>query len=406
MNFIESIKIALKALWINKMRSLLTMLGIIIGISSVITVVALGNGTKGAVNSEFDNYGASSIYIFNRYSEEIYQEDLITNRDYEVLGRIFEKQIEAKSAIINYSGVTNKINDVKKDINLDVNGVGNEYDKVINFELISGRFLSKQDIVSRKNVAVIEKELAIEKFGKEDVLGEKLSIKRNDEVKTFIIVGIYEPPKSLLPAMGERAKVVYIPTTTAGRVLNLSDQIYFMQFSLKKDVDAENVIMQMINVLERKHKNIDQNKFQGESAEGQLEIINKVMKILTSVVGAIAAISLIVGGIGIMNIMLVSVTERTREIGIRKAIGATRKDILIQFLIEAIVISGIGGVIGTAIGIILSKIVSHFIKIPATTGILVIIIATLFSTMVGIAAGMYPANKAAKLDPIDALRYE
>jgi len=140
------------------------------------------------------------------------------------------------------------------------------------------------------------------------VLGKKISVRRNDGVETFIIVGIFEPPKSLLPAMGERAKVMYIPTTTAGRVLNLSDQIYYMQFSLKNDVDAENVITQMINVLERKHKNIDQNKFQkhknidqnkfqGESAEGQLEIINKVMKILTSVVGAIAAISLIVGGI-------------------------------------------------------------------------------------------------------------
>ncbi|MEA1975500.1 MAG: ABC transporter permease [Bacillota bacterium] len=406
MNFIESIKIALKALWINKMRSILTMLGIIIGISSVITVVALGNGMKGAVNSEFDNYGASSIYIFNSFSEELYNEELVTLDDYDELGRVFEKNINAKSAMINYSGTTYKIADVKETLKLDVQGVSEEYNEIMKFTLIKGRFLTEQDINSRKNVVVIGKKLALEQFGKEDVLGEKFNVSRNNGSDTFIIVGLFEPAKSLLPTMGEETQIVYIPMTTAARILDLSNQIYYMNFTLNNDADANEIIEQMISVLERRHKNEGQEKFAGQSAEGQLEIVNGIVKIVTSVVGAIAAISLLVGGIGIMNIMLVSVTERTREIGIRKAIGATRKDILIQFLIESIVISGIGGIIGTILGIMLSKIVSHFMKIPATTGVLIIIIATLFSTIVGIIAGLYPANKAAKLDPIDALRYE
>jgi len=179
-----------------------------------------------------------------------------------------------------------------------------------------------------------------------------------------------------------------------------------MDFNLVPDVNGQKVIDEIVKVLSRKHNNVGEEKYIGFSAEGQLEIINNVMQMLTLVVGAIASISLIVGGIGIMNIMLVSVTERTREIGIRKAIGATRQDILIQFLIEAVIISGIGGIIGTSLGILLSKVASNLIDIPAQTSLIVIIAATLFSTLVGIIAGLYPANKAAKLDPIDALRYE
>jgi putative ABC transport system permease protein len=206
--------------------------------------------------------------------------------------------------------------------------------------------------------------------------------------------------------MGAVQRKAYIPYSTGAKILNANQFIPGMDFNLVPDVNGQKVIDEIVKVLSRKHSNVGKEKYIGFSAEGQLEIINNVMQMLTLVVGAIASISLFVGGIGIMNIMLVSVTERTREIGIRKAIGATRQDILIQFLIEAVIISGIGGIIGTSLGILLSKVASNIIDIPAQTSLLVIIAATLFSTLVGIIAGLYPANKAAKLDPIDALRYE
>jgi putative ABC transport system permease protein len=162
----------------------------------------------------------------------------------------------------------------------------------------------------------------------------------------------------------------------------------------------------MISLIERRHGNEGEDKYIIQTAEGELQSINKITGIITVVIGAIAAISLLVGGIGVMNIMFVSVTERTREIGIRKAIGARRKDILLQFLVESVIVSGIGGIIGTVLGLGLAVIVSSFIKIPPSVSMGTIAIAWLFSAGVGIFFGIYPANKASKLDPIDALRYE
>lgn len=406
MNFIESIKIALKSLRVNKMRTFLTMLGIIIGISSVITVVALGNGSKGAINSEFDNYGSNSIYLWADYQEAQYRSDYLMIDDYELLNRTFEDIIVAKTPHNHFSGSTFKNSDAKEKIDISVTAISEEYDNIVKFTIERGRFLTEADVISQRNVAVIEKDLAMERFGREDVLGEKLVVNRKGVSATFVIVGVYEPPKSLLPEMGNSTKTIYIPHSTARKILNIGSRVNYIEYSLKRDVDEKETIQQMTKVIARKKNNVGKNIYQGQSAEGQLDIINNVMKVLTTVVGAIAAISLLVGAIGIMNIMLVSVTERTREIGIRKAIGATRRDILIQFLIEAIIISGIGGLIGTGLGISFAKIASILTKIPAKTDVQTILIATLFSSFVGIVAGLYPANKAAKLDPIDSLRYE
>jgi putative ABC transport system permease protein len=280
----------------------------------------------------------------------------------------------------------------KEPIGVAIEAVSDEYNAIESFEMLRGRFINTTDINTRRNIIVIEESLAFDRFQRNDVLGEKIIVDVNGVGNAFIIVGIFEPPKSLIPAMGAVQRKAYIPYSTGA--------------NLVPDVNGQKVIDEIVKVLSRKHSNVGKEKYIGFSAEGQLEIINNVMQMLTLVVGAIASISLFVGGIGIMNIMLVSVTERTREIGIRKAIGATRQDILIQFLIEAVIISGIGGIIGTSLGILLSKVASNIIDIPAQTSLLVIIAATLFSTLVGIIAGLYPANKAAKLDPIDALRYE
>lgn len=406
MNFIESIKIALKALWVNKMRSILTMLGIIIGISSVIVVVALGDGTKGAVSNEFNNIGANRIFVMTNYEEDIYDGDRLTMEDYYLLNQVFKERISAKSIDYNFRGQAINMSDRKEQIDISFEAVSDEYNAIESFEIIKGRYINMNDINTRRNIAIIERKLALDYFQREDVVGEKIIINVNGVGQSFVVVGVFEPPKSLLPAMGSTSRKVYIPFTTGAKILNADKYIPGIDYNLKEGVDAQATIEEIKKVLSRKHGNVGQNKYIGFSAEGQLEIINNVMRMLTLVVGAIASISLLVGGIGIMNIMLVSVTERTREIGIRKAIGASRRDILIQFLIEAVIISGIGGIIGTLLGIVLSKVAANVISIPAKTSIFVIIAATLFSTMVGIVAGLYPANKAAKLDPIDALRYE
>jgi putative ABC transport system permease protein len=407
LNFRESISIAIKAIWINKMRSLLTMLGIIIGIASVIAVVALGNGTESAINGEFESFGVNRVYLFHNYQEEITTKDQMTKEDYNSIRRAMYDKIEHGSITFNKNGtMVNKL--TKKEVDLTLNGVNEEYDSLGKIEVIEGRFLSDSDLQSKRQVAVIDDELAMEIFGKKDVVGSKIVTKMNSQNMTFIVVGVYEKPKSMFSGMGgmEEPKNIYVPLSVIEQTLGLGNYVYTIEISLKSTENIESDMEQITSLLERKHGNVGEEKYRILSAEGQMEVVNGIMGMLTLVIGAIAAISLLVGGIGVMNIMLVSVTERTREIGIRKALGAKHKDIMMQFLVESIIVSGVGGIIGTLLGMGLAQIISAYIQIPPSTGVGTIAIAWIFSAGVGIFFGLYPANKAAKLDPIEALRYE
>jgi putative ABC transport system permease protein len=407
LNFRESISIAIKAIWINKMRSLLTMLGIIIGIASVIAVVALGNGTESAINGEFESFGVNRVYLFHNYQEEITTKDQMTKEDYNSIRRAMYDKIEHGSITFNKNGtMVNKL--TKKEVDLTLNGVNEEYDSLGKIEVIEGRFLSDSDLQSKRQVAVIDDELAMEIFGKKDVVGSKIVTKMNSQNMTFIVVGVYEKPKSMFSGMGgmEEPKNIYVPLSVIEQTLGLGNYVYTIEISLKSTENIESDMEQITSLLERKHGNAGEEKYRILSAEGQMEVVNGIMGMLTLVIGAIAAISLLVGGIGVMNIMLVSVTERTREIGIRKALGAKHKDIMMQFLVESIIVSGVGGIIGTLFGMGLAQIISAYIQIPPSTGVGTIAIAWIFSAGVGIFFGLYPANKAAKLDPIEALRYE
>ena len=405
MNFVESIKVAINAIWVNKMRSLLTMLGIIIGVSSVIAVVALGQGSQAMIGKEFEQLGVNRVFIATNWREDPTPKDYLNHGDIDAIKRAFEKEINAVSPQFQDSG---KIALKKEIMNVSLIGANEEYNKIEKINLIQGRYLIDSDMKAKREVAVIDEAAAMRIFGRTNVLGEKMMIQLRSRNISPVIVGIYETPKGIfsnMPGM-ESPAIMYMPYSAIEKIMGLGDRVYGIELNISEDADVQSTVDKIISFLERRHDNGGQNKYRGYTAESQLEIANKVTGVLTAVVGAIAAISLLVGGIGVMNIMLVSVTERTREIGIRKAIGATRRDILQQFLVEAVIISGIGGIMGTILGIIFSLVVASLIKIPPSISIGTILIAWLFSAGVGIFFGIYPANKAAKLDPIDALRYE
>ncbi len=405
MNFIESFMVAVGAIWVNKMRSLLTMLGIIIGVSSVIAVVALGQGSQAMISNEFEQLGVKRVYITTNWRENPTAKDYFNKDDLDGLRRAFGDEINALSSQLQESG---KLTLKKERMGVYLYGVNEEFNRIDKIELLQGRYLIDSDMKAKREVVVIDEDTAIKVFGRTNVLGERIMIQLRYRNIAPVVVGIYETPKgafSNMPGM-ESPSNLYIPVSTMEKILGIGDRVYGIEINVKEDVNVQDTVDKIISFLERRHNNSGENKYIGYTAESQLEIANRVTGVLTAVVGAIAAISLLVGGIGVMNIMLVSVTERTREIGIRKAIGARHGDILMQFLVEAVIISGIGGIIGTVLGVLFSLVVSAFIKVPPTVSIGTILMAWLFSAGVGIFFGIYPANKAAKLDPIDALRYE
>lgn len=404
MNILESIQVSISAIFANKMRSLLTMLGIIIGISSVITVVALGEGSQNIIDEEFEQFGTGSAYFTVNWNEDYTIKDLFTHDDIDVLKETFSDDLEAILPSVSENG---KVKAKNKKINIMLTGGDANYIKIDKVNIIKGRYLMDGDVKGKRPVAIIDKEMALDLFGRTNVLGESIHVEFGESDASLVVIGIYEKPKSTLQNMtGKSASNVFLPVTTLEKLMNMGDSIWGIDISLSKEADIDSVKDKFISLIERRHNNEGQNKYRFQTAEGELESINKITGIITLVIGAIAAISLLVGGIGVMNIMFVSVTERTREIGIRKAIGAKRKDILLQFLIEAVIVSGIGGIIGTIIGVSLAFIISKFIKIPPSVSLKTIAIAWTFSAGVGVFFGIYPANKASKLDPIDALRYE
>ncbi|NLL81420.1 MAG: FtsX-like permease family protein [Tissierellia bacterium] len=404
MNILESILVALAAIFSNKLRSLLTMLGIIIGISSVITVVTLGESSQKAIDMEFEQFGAGRAYFSMNWREDYSTKDLLTPDDIDALKRSFAEEIEAIVPYVHERGKAKSKNDW---LDVSLTGGDENYIKIEKVDMVSGRYLTVEDVKGKRAVSIIDKEMALEIFGRTNVVGDSLDIEIWGSQVSFIIIGVYEKPKSTLQAMGgQTLGNIFVPYTSLEKITGSGDYYWDFELTLAKGIDTDNVTQKMIRLIERRHGNEGQNKYLMQTAEGELEVINNVTGIITLVIGAIAAISLLVGGIGVMNIMFVSVTERTREIGIRKAIGAKRRDILMQFLVESVIVSGIGGIIGTIIGVGLAFIVSSLIKIPTGVSIGTIAIAWVFSAGVGIFFGIYPANRASKLDPIDALRYE
>jgi putative ABC transport system permease protein len=382
---------ALKSIGSNKIRSSLTMLGIIIGVSAVIILVSLVEGTTKDITERLESMGTNmiTVNVFGRGSHRT-----ITPEEIIEFGHDNDDIIEGVAPMVN-GNVTVKVGN--KNISTNIEGTNSTYKTVRNTDVQAGRFFNELDVKRRLKVVLIGTYVKNELFPADNPLGQ--TIKINGDV--FTIIGILEE-KGDSSEYSEDSKVI-IPYTTATRLLGDANiRTFYLQGKRPETVNSA------IEKLEKfLHKVFgDEQAYNVFNQAEMLESVNEVTATMTVMMGGIAAISLLVGGIGIMNIMLVSVTERTREIGIRKAIGAKRMGILIQFLIESIVVSCLGGIIGILIGLTASHLIGRGMNIPTSPSMLVIMISFSFAVFVGVFFGLYPANKASKLNPIEALRFE
>lgn len=379
---------ALSSVWSNKMRSFLTMLGIIIGISSVIVLVGIGEGTKKQISDQIEKLGTNLITV-----------SITGNKTAAITDNELE-ELKTKPGIKNIAPtLTSNVN--IKAINQSTTSLEATvpmYAEIRKIEVETGRFIVDRDVENRLKVAVIGVETAQNIFGRTDVVGENMYINGIE----FSIVGVLKSQGS--SSAGSSDDRIIMPLSTAQRLLkNTNVKTFYIEAESKEKVsDAMGYIQLFLN---KKYKN-DTKSFRVFDQTSLLETASNTTEKMTSMLAGIAAISLVVGGIGIMNIMLVSVIERTREIGIRKAIGARRSVILIQFLIEASSISSIGGILGVLLGYFGSYIAQTMFNTTLVISSSVVIGSFIFSVLVGIVFGIYPANKASKLNPIDALRFE
>jgi putative ABC transport system permease protein len=411
-NIWESIKTALRALRSNKLRTVLTMLGIIIGVAAVIAMVAIGQGAAIQVRNQFAAMGTNLLSI-NRGNASRFmggpaattkQIAQLTPADADAIAEHYPDTISEVAELARGS-VTTKIGD--KNWQTSCQGVSPEYESVAKRPVDEGRFITAQDNTGRARVALIGRSTLYYLTGSRDTaaIGQTMLIAH----AVFTIVGILTDKGS--GAFGQdQDDVVIIPVTTAmRRVFNVTS-LNEIDVSCRTEDDMDLATEEITTLLRERHRLHppfpDNDDFSVRSQEQILQAQQATSSTMTSLLGGIALVSLLVGGIGIMNIMMVSVTERTREIGIRKAVGATRHDILLQFLIEALVISLLGGVVGIALGVGIGRLAAEVLHYAAVVQMSVVLLAVAVSGGVGIFFGIYPARQAAKLNPIDALRFE
>jgi putative ABC transport system permease protein len=412
----ESVRISLRALTVNKMRSILTMLGIIIGVGAVIALLSVGQGFEQYITQQFQSLGTNLLFVFAgqlessgpgsaRSSQQRIQP--LTMGDASALADPFLVP-DVVAVAPEYSRSATVVRG-KLDRSANVSGVTPEYQSVRNFNPVLGEFIAQEHVNGRSRVAVLGATVAKEFFEPDEYpIGQ--TIKLNDV--PFKVIGVLEEKGG--GGFGDEDNVVMIPISTAQTRLynagsvrgDLIISVIFVQVATQDKMGA--VADRIAEVLRERHRISfkDDDDFTVVNQSDLIQVFGDFTAVFTLVLGAIAGISLVVGGIGIMNIMLVSVTERTREIGIRKAVGAKRRDILLQFLIEAMVMSMVGGFVGIVLGYTASTVLGNVADLTTVVTLGAVLLATSFSAAVGLFFGIYPATRAARLNPIDALRYE
>lgn len=403
---VENFKMAVAAILANKMRAFLTMLGIIIGIGSVIITTALGDSVRKMFSDIYAGIGVTQGML-HISGEDFRESDLFTIDDIEKYKSVFGKDLVYIDAM-DSANIELKTNLKKESISLS--GVLDNFLSLQpQMEMVEGRFISTSDVEKKRTACVIAEKDALELYGTNNVVGRTFRVNFNQTMTEFHIVGVYRlnmsPIQKLL--MGNTLSgTMYVPWSLFDEENNAGMSVLRFFANPKMTSEQLGEFNRSFKSYVSKTKKRSEGEIQLESAQESMTQADGVLSGLSIVLGSIAAISLLVGGIGIMNIMLVSVTERTREIGTRKALGATTKDILTQFLIESAVLSMVGGMLGVLFAVSVVSAAGAILKMSVVISIPSIVIAVGFSALVGVFFGIFPARKAAKKDPIEALRYE
>ncbi len=408
MDFGQAVLEALSSLMVNKLRSSLTTLGIVIGVAAVIAMLAVGTGAQDAIVGSISGIGTNLLFVFSGNTQvDVRNPKPLTLDDMRALNDPFAAPDVAQVAAIIQGQVI--VSAAGETASAPLNGVTAEYFAVRNYKVVEGQPITEEHLLGRASVALLGPELAEKLFGRaQGLIGATVRI----EGQPFRVIGILERKGG--SAFGSQDNSVIVPITTAQtrlipRKQNQVDLIYVQAINADRVPGAS---QQVADILRQRHRTaIGADDFTIFTQQDFLTTAQTITNVLTIFLGGIAAISLLVGGIGIMNIMLVSVTERTREIGLRKALGARKRDILIQFLTESSLLSLIGGMIGIVLGWLISFAVGRIAAASGTNlnprvGLDAVLLATLFSAAVGLFFGIYPANRAANLEPVEALRYE
>ena len=443
--FWENIKEAFTSILSNKMRSLLTMLGIIIGISSVIIITTIGGSIQSTLTATLNSLGGNTVtaYVQARYPDDddedawatweypdMTESDYVTQKMIDGLVEQYPDEVKGVAAQ-NYLGNGKITDEADSDnyANVTMNGITPEYLDYMKLKISAGRSLTKADDVGQKRVCLIADTMAKRYFGDKSPIGEQLSVVSSDGgIYDFSVVGVYEYNQALFGKVDttvpekDRVTDMMIPIQTSFK-LQGSEQTGYENFNLLLTplADIEQATSDITSYFDAIYANNEKFTVMTYNMQSDLGMINTVLNVITIAVSGIAAISLIVGGVGVMNIMLVSITERTREIGVRMALGAKRRTIKMQFVIEAIVLCLIGGIIGILLGVGVGALLgmaagfviqnmyaeySSYIILSVHPSVQAIMLSLFFSMLTGVFFGYYPANKAAKMEVIDALRYE